>query len=302
MSPTKTNPVAFKNVYVAVEPAYEKSLSLNKFANTIELFQKASILPEVSIVSLIHPSLFLVPLSWYQKNEDHYASEARSSIEKSCQNRFNYYSIHVLKTQTSSNYFLVEHLSRYLSRARSGLLVVLASSRKGIPYWALGSFAETAVLTCSTSVMVIKPESKFELSEKPRLTVALDANAVYTANNIKWLIDLARSGNARLDLVSVKAKPRRFLNFIRNPIYPKSADTDLKRLKRAIQDAGISSGFFILTEKDSIAQTIVDFADRRKSWGIVTISTQRTLTRKILLGSTARRVLSLTKRPFFAIR
>ncbi|MFA6236094.1 MAG: universal stress protein [Bacteriovorax sp.] len=292
-----------KNVVAAVEPpVFERALPMSKFADTIKTYQEAMILPRISIVSMIHSSLYMVPLSWYSENEDRYAHEAQSKVDQSCHNRFDYSSVKVLKAKASANHFLVEHLSDFLTRIRSDLLVVLASNRKGVPYWLLGSFAETAALTCKTSVMVVKSQSKIELATKPRLTVAVDSNAKYTSKDINWLIGLALPGQVRLDLLFVRPKPSGVLSALRKPKQPPIADKKLKKFEQELKIAGVSTTLTFAKEVDSIAETIVDFSEKKKSWGIVTISTERSIARKLLLGSTARKILMLTKRPFFSIR
>lgn len=292
-----------KNVVAAVEPpVLERTLPLNKFASTIKFYQEALILPRVSVVSLIHSSLYMVPFSWYYENEDRYAFEAKSKVDQACQNKFDYSSVRVLKAKASANHYLVEDLSAFLTEIRSDLLVVLASSRKGVPYWLLGSFAETSALTCTTSVMVIKSQSGIELSTKPRLTVAVDSNAKYTAKDLNWLIGLALPGQVQLDLLFVRPKPSGILSALRKPKHPRIADKELKKFERELNKAGVLTTLTFTKEVDSIAETVVDFSNKKKSWGIVTISTERALARKLLLGSTARKILMLSKRPFFSIR
>jgi len=294
---------ALKNVVVAIEPpVLERTLPLNKFATTIKLYQEKSVLPPVSIASLIHSSLYLVPTSWYYENEDRYAAEAQSKIDYACRNKFDYSTIQVLKGNASANHFLVEQLSEFLNRRKSELLVVLGSSRKGVPYWLLGSFAETAALTSTKSVMVIKSQSNFELSKSVRLTVAVDSGAKYTERDLNWLLKLARPGKIHLDFVSVRPKPSGVLSTLRKPKQPRLADRELKRFVQLIDENGLSASLTFLKEMESIAETVVAFADKSKSWGIVTIATERSFARKLILGSTARRILMLTKRPFFSIR
>ncbi len=291
-----------KNVVAAVEPpVFEGAKPLSKFADTIKTYQEAMILPRISIVSLIHSSLYMVPTSWFRENENKYAREVQLKVDHSCHNKFDYKSVTVLKAKASTNQFLVEHLSEFLTRIRSDLVVVMASNRKGARYWLLGSFAETAALTCSKSVMVVKSQ-KIELAKKPRLTVAVDSNAKYTSKDINWLIGLALPGQVQLDLLFVRPKPSGVLTALRKPKHPRIADKELKKLEQELKRKGISTSLTFAKERDSIAETIVEFSDKKKSWGIVTISTERSLTRKLLLGSTARKILKLTKRPFFSIR
>lgn len=303
MNTSKPVKKSLKNVVIAVEPVSERSTSFDIFSRTIRRFQDGGLLPSASVISIIHSALYMVPNSWYDENEDRYADEARQSVGGLCSGQFEYSLAHVLKGKASSNQFLVEQMSEYLKRIQSSLLVVLSNNRTGLPYWILGSFAETAALTSTAPILVIKPQVKnIEFTAKPRLVIAVDASATYTSKHLKWISELALPSNASIDLVYVKPKPRGILSSIRKPEHRNIANRELRKMKKALEDFGLTVTLTMLSEKDSVAQSIVDYADKKKAWSIITISAQRKLARRLLIGSTARKVLSLTKRPYISLR
>lgn len=306
MNKSIRNKKALKKVVVAIEPINpisEPSPNFSVFTNLIKKFQKHQLLPPVKIASIINQSMYMVPNAWYFDHEDRYASEAKNQIKLACKNKFNFQSIQVLKAKSASNSVLVEQLSAYLNKIRSSLLVVLSSNRHGIPYYLLGSFAETAAFSASKSVLVIKPQAKnLTFSTKPQLTVALDTTTNYSSKQIKWIAELAYLSKAHINLISVKPNTSNLLSSLYKPKKPKLAEKELKKFEQSLSKMGISTSLKLVKEKESIAQTIVDFADKTKSWAIITISADRQLARKILLGSTARKVLALTKRPFLSVR
>lgn len=303
MSNPKLARKCLKNVVIAVDPASEKSTSFDVFSRTIKRFQNSGLLPSTSIVSIIHSSLYMVPNSWYYESEDRYADEAKHNIDGTCSGQFEYTFAHVLKGKSSSNQFLVEQISEYLKRIQSSLLVVLSNNRTGLPYWILGSFAETAALTATTPILVMKPQVKnTEFSKKPRLVIAVDAAAIYSTKHLKWISELALPAEAIIDLVYVKPKPHGILSSIRKPEHRNIANRELRKMEKALKDLGVLATLTMINEKDSVAQSIVDYADKKKAWSIITISAQPKLVRRLLVGSTARRVLSLTKRPFISLR
>jgi nucleotide-binding universal stress UspA family protein len=294
---------SLKNVVVAVEPVSERSTSFDIFSKTIKRFQESGLLPSTSITSIIHSALYMVPNSWYFENEDRYANEAKHNIDGICSGRFEYSFTHVLKGEASSNQFLVEQISEYLKRIQSSLLVVLSNNRTGLPYWILGSFAETAALTSTAPILVIKPQVKnIEFSAKPRLVIAVDASATYSPKYLKWISELALPAEASLDLVYVKPKPHSIFSSIRKPEHRNIANRELRKMEKALKNFGLATTLTMINEKGSVAQSIVDYADKKKAWSIITISAQRKLARRLLIGSTARRVLSLTKRPYISLR
>lgn len=305
MSNAIRNKKALKNVVVAIQPINSVSgpaPSLDVFASIIKKFQKFNLLPPVKIASMINSAMYTVPNSWYFKNEDRYAFEAKSQIESVCGNKFNYQSINVLKAKASSNSDLIEHLSGYLKKIQSSLLVVLSSNRSNISYYLLGSFAETAALSASTSVLVIKPHAKNLLfSTKPRLIVALDPTIRYTSEQVKLIANIAHLSKAHVSLISVKSKTSSLFNTNESKKHLLD-EKGLKKFEQSLNKMGISTSIHLVKENESVAQTIIDFADKTKAWAIITISINRKLAQKLLLGSTARRLLTLTKRPFLSIR
>jgi nucleotide-binding universal stress UspA family protein len=221
----------------------------------------------------------------------------------SCLGRFDFDSVQILKGSASSNQYLVEKMSENLRRTKTDLLVVLSNNRTGLPHWFLGSFAETAALAATCSVLVVKPHVKgLEFSSKPSLTVALDASAQYTPKHIKWIADFALPAKARIDVVCVKPGSKGVLSHLRKPKDPKLAIGEIKKFDRALKQLGLVTTLSFIGEKGSVAETISSFADRRKSSVVLTIATERKAARRILIGSTARRVLTLTKRPFISLR
>ena len=294
---------SLKNVVVAVEPVSDRSTSFDTFSKTIKRFQDRSLLPRTSIISIIHSSLYMVPISWYRENEDRYSDEAKHNIDRLCLGQFEYNFTHVLKGKASTNQFLVEQMSEYLKRIQSSLLIVLSNNRTGLPYWILGSFAETAALTSTAPILVIKPQVKnIEFSAKPRLVIAVDASTTYSPKYLKWISELALPAEASVDLVYVKPKPHGILSSLRKPKHRNIANRELKKMEKSLKDFGVATTLTMITEKVSVAQSIVDFAEKKKAWSIITVSAQRKLARRLLIGSTARRVLSLTKRPYISLR
>ena len=295
--------ISLKNVVVAVEPPVNDGTPmLNRFAEAIESYQSANILPSVSIVSLIHSSMYMVPTSWYTENRSKYATEAKLKVHEACKEKFEYKTINILKSKSSANHILVENLSDFLTDAHSDLLVVLSSNKTGVPYWLLGSFAETAALTCVKSVMVIKPQNNVNLSVKPRMTVAIDANAKYSAKDVHWLAALSLKGKVQLDLIFVQYKPSGLRSILSKSETTGSEKQQAEKFMQDSNKAGVETTLTIAKEESSVAETIIQFADRKKAWGIITISTERSMTRNLLLGSTARKVLTLTHRPFITVR
>jgi len=299
----KKTVVAIEPVTPSVEPILQRPKSFDSYVRQIRLFQQRRLIPTSTIASMIHSSLYMVPMSWYSENKNRYAKDAQREIKKLCTGLFDFDQIKVLQADSSSQEYLVEKLSKYAKRVQGDLLVVLSSNRAGLPYWLLGSFSETVALTADLPVLVFKPHTKeSDFSNKVRILVAFDVAATYSKKEISWLIDLAKNTNAHVDLVYAKPNQSRIFDSLLLPKKQKDAGLNLDVITSDFRKEGVSASVKVLKESDSVAESIVEYADQRQSWMIVTISTQRQWARRLLLGSTARKILTLTKRPFLSLR
>jgi nucleotide-binding universal stress UspA family protein len=295
--------IAVEPIVPSTDPVPKRPKSFDSYVRQIRLFQQKGIIPRSTIASMIYSSLYLVPLSWYSENKNRYAKEAKRDLEELCAGLFEFDQIKVLKADSSSQSYLAEKLSKYVKRIQSDLLVVLSSNREGLPYWVLGSFSETLALTADQPIMVLKSHTReSDFSTKVRILVALDVAASYSAQEIGWLIKLAKNSNAHVDLVYAKPRRAKFLDSVRLPKEQKEAESKMAAISSVFRKAGVTVTIAVLSESDSVAKAIVEYADKRQSWVLVTISTQRQWFRRLLLGSTARKILSLTKRPFLSLR
>jgi nucleotide-binding universal stress UspA family protein len=100
----------------------------------------------------------------------------------------------------------------------------------------------------------------------------------------------------------VKPKPRFLLDAIQPGKVPKEPQKILDGLRDKLQKAGLSVSSSVLEEGSTVAQTVVDFAEQKQTWAILTVAASRPSLRKLLLGSHARRILTLTQRPFLSLR
>lgn len=288
---------------VAVDPTSEKGKSFERFSAVVRLFQQKEILSRTSIVSAIHASLYAVPFSWYREMKGKFAKEALEAIERACTGYFDFDGAKVLQSDVSSNEGLVSKLASYGRRNGHDLLVVSSNERTGLPHWILGSFSETAALTAAMSVLVIKPHlAEAEFPSEVRIVVTVDAAAPPSNKALQWIGKLAKSAGALVHLVYVEPRQRPLVDSLQKRQPKNLAEGILKGISHELRKAGVRSTIEILSESKSIAHTIVSLVEVQKAWLTITISAERSSLRKLLLGSTARRILSLTERPFLSLR
>lgn len=288
---------------VTVDPVSEKERSFDKFCELVRIFQNMGFFSSTTIASVIHGSLYTVPLSWYQEMKGKYAQEALQGIQKACTGRFKFETAKVLFANTHVNEILVQQLCQYGHRRGASLLVVSSNERKGLPHWILGSFSETAVLTATLPVLVMKPHfSVAELSRKIHFLLAVDTAAPPSNKAVHWIAKAARAVDAHIDLIYIEPSRRVFVDALQQRKIKNEANQILKKVQSAFKSESVKSEFHIYEESKSVAHTLVAVGDKRKTWLIIATAAPRSLKRKLLLGSTARRMLTLTKRPFLSLR
>lgn len=292
-----------KTAFITIDPTLKNGKTFKNFSSIINHFQSKGFFNRPSIISVINPSLYPVPLSWYKKAKDKYRDEAKENIHSLCQNAFEYTEVKILQTNSSSNEDIVNEVSRYSQRNGHKLLVASSNDKEGLPRWFLGSFSETAALTASTPVLIIKPSiSVKRFSKEARFILAADVSALPTTEDLKWIVREFAGLSVQIDIVYVEQRSHFFADLTQIRKEKKKAVAALKTLERKLKASGIKANAVVLTEQASVAQTLNDYAEKRKAWGLIAVSAQRSFARRLFLGHMARRLLALTDRPFLSLR
>lgn len=292
-----------KKTVIAVDPTTHSGKSFERFCAAVRFFQDKGLFGPLTVASVFSPAMTPLPFEVFSQEKTRILEEALTSIKSSTRGRFKYDSAQVLYSESPSVADHVAKLSDFSKKSHADLLVFGSHERSGLPYWFLGKFSETAALTAGASVFIIKPYlHRIEFSREPRILVAVDASSPPSKASREWIVARARSLGASLDLASVSPKPR----FISNVLEKRSSQSEtekvLGQLQRDFESKGLKTKIHLLEEGRSIAHSLVELAESRKAWIIATTAADRSLARKLLLGSRARQILTLTKRPFLSVR
>lgn len=292
-----------KSALVAVDPIALKESSFEHLCEAIRVFQEKKIFSRTFVVSAAHASQFLMPYSYYRNHKDELAQEARKKVKDACKGKFQFISNQVLQSDSHINEELVEIISRYGRRKGMDMLVVASNDRKGLPYWFLGSFSETASLTAKMPILVFKGKlSNLEFSHNTNFVVGVDVTAPPSSHDINWLVSLAKAAQARIHLLYIEPRERPLVSRLQLRKNRDEAIIVLERLQRTLETRNVPSTSTIKEQTRSISHTLVEFADKKGALLTVATTPKRSSVRKLLLGSTARNVLTLTKRPFLSLR
>lgn len=279
-----------KSAIIALDPKVSNDSNFKNFCKVVKLFQDNKILSECSITSVIYPTLFTMPLRWFQEMKQEIQKETLNKIEQACMGQFEFKDKKVLISSSSVTEDVVQQLARFTLKMKKNIMVLSSNSRTGLPYWILGSFSETASLISPAPVLIIKPHLRpSNFSKTVRILVAIDVNVKMNRETLNWIISLARYSNAEIDLIHVSQEGI-------SPVH------SLTALEQKINKSGIKVRSTILKQDKSVAHTITEYATKKQVWLTVTIDSEKSKLKKIFMGSTSRRVLSLSKTPFMNLR
>ncbi len=292
-----------KSALVGLDPTVKKNPTLDRFLELLCLYKSRGVFARTSIASIVNPSSYAVPSSAYRELKGQYVKEAKHRIKRAIQGSLDLDPIYVLASDSQANETHVQQLTRYARRLNADALVLSSNDRSGVPYWFLGSFSETAALTAGIPVVVIKPSlAAADLSRDVRFVLAVDAAAPPNATAVRWIAELTKSAKGKLDLVYVIPKRRVVIDALQERKNEEEVEKVLAKLKASFQSNGVHAQTKAITESKSVAQAIADYAEDAKAWLTITTAPERSGVRKLLLGSTARKILSLTRRPFLSLR
>lgn len=276
-----------------------------QFVDAIHFFQKKGIIPgRTSIASVYYSSLSPLPLEFYAKEKWKLADEAEIIIKNAATNHFDFESVKVLLSDSSTTEDHVAQISKFAKKyAHADFLIVGSNDRSGLPLWLLGSFSETAALTALLPVLIIKPYfHTLAFSRIPHFLITVDIAAMPSQAELSWIRSFASSVKARLQLVYVIPRIKPIIDSLQLRKNRYEAMKKLNELKSQLESIDIKVSVAVVDEEVSVGHTIAKVADKSKSWIIVTTSAKRRKIRRLLLGSRARQMLALTKRPFLSIR
>lgn len=294
-----------KSALVALDPVASRGTPFHRFCDALAFFQNNGFFSRTSVASVMHPSLYAMPYSFYKDMKGKLAKDVKAGLERECDGRFAFGSIRILQSESAMVESHVKRFSQHGQRMGSDILVLGSNNRGGLPHWFLGSFSETAALTAPLPVLVLKLSSQIsELPPRASFVVGIDTDAPPSKGAVDWIAGLARETKAAVHLLHVSPRKRPLASAIlRSKSKNGTSGKDvLKNLQSSFASKGVAASASTLEESMSVAHTIVGFAESKKAWLTIVTSPERSRARRLLLGSNARKILNLTKRPFLSLR
>lgn len=220
---------------------------------------------------------------------------------------------HVIPCKESGQRAAVQALLRFVQKQKAEFLVLTTHARTGIERLAMGSFAETTILSSKTPVLILNPSHPIPQSVR-RILVPTDI----TKKSEKYVLataDLAKKLGAEIILFYKQPDPLdpivqqgvyslgggwvSLQSFIDEELARKTKD--IEKLEAAIRKKGVTVSHVIDSAPigliDSINNTVKD-----KGVDMVTVLTQTGTVAAAILGSVARGLVRTSKVPVLVRR
>ncbi len=250
----------------------------------------------------MHASQYLLPFQFYRDSKYELTAEAIGKFEAVCKGRFHFDSVKIIHANSPDKEHHVSLLSRYAKYSGADVVIVGSNDRKGLPLWFLGSFSATATLRATVPALVLKPAGRSLDLSKPRVVLAVDAASPPDAQAVRFIARLAKVARGPVDLVYVEPRRKPVIDSLQQRKGKDDARIVIEKTQAKLKTAGVSSSIHLLSETLSVAHAISEFAENKKAIFTICVAAKRSRTRKLLLGSTARQVLTLSQRPFLSVR
>jgi nucleotide-binding universal stress UspA family protein len=292
-----------KRAVLAVDPTTFTNSWTERVFSMVKHFQEHGLFTQLDLVSLIHRNLYILPTSEYRKLESKLLKEARASLQFHLKPQLNFQKVRVIASDSTFQEDNVGIISDITRRLKAEVLIVGGSGRQGLAYWMLGSFSETATLTATVPVLVLKQQiDKTRFGKNPVIVLAVDIEYPPRQNVLKRVGELATRLKASTHFLYVLPKPRLIHKVLEKPKERQNILSLSQKFKAQLQSRQTKQRFVIQKESKTIAHTINEYAERQRAWAIVLTPSNRGRMHTILLGSTARRTLALSRLPLLMLR
>jgi nucleotide-binding universal stress UspA family protein len=292
-----------KRAVLAVDPTTFTNSWTQKVFNLVGYFQDHGLFTQLDIVSVIHPNLYILPTSGYRKLESKLLKEAHASLQSQLKEQLNFQKVRVIASDSTFPEDNVRIISDMTRRLKAEVLIVGGSGRQGLAYWMLGSFSETATLSATVPVLLLKQQIDVTRFRKnPVIVLSVDIEYPPRRKVLKSVGELAMRLKASTHVLYVLPKSRLIHKVFEKPEDLPNLVSAHQKLKTQLQSHQIKPRFVIKNESKTIAHTINEYAESQHAWAIVLTPSNRGRMHKIMLGSTARRTLALSKLPLLVLK
>ncbi|MGE3684645.1 MAG: universal stress protein [Bdellovibrionales bacterium] len=284
-----------KTAVLAIDATRDSSSAVENLCNGLIRFQRAGLLEDLHLASVIHPDSFLLPNSYYR--EEKYDLGKRAGYE--LQNKLNpNLKVHSSKLLITENQSMDEHIDSILELARevnADALIVGTSQRTSLSYMVQGSFAEAASLKSPLPVLVFGAVAgSVRNSHRPSLLVVFSPSDPPSAEARKWIVKLALDMKASILLLLLDDQNRWW-----------AIDREMNRetaelIRREFAMEGILS--VAIRKEPVLPGQVASVADQEQAWLTVFCSNSATARKPMFSPSINGRIIADMSRPILVLK
>lgn len=290
-------------VTLALDAVSTKTPALEQFLEVMGHFQSKGLIASVESVSAFHPGLLGLRSEYYRRHRSEVVGELMAAVKKALGRRWPEVRPHVVFAESPGNEDLVEAVASWSRRHGNEVVAVAGHQRRGLAWWVLGSFSETAAMISPQPVLVVKPTLRLkDLHRTPRFVLCVDPEAPPSKAELTFVQSKLGGAGRRIDVLTVRPRRESMLkSFLKETVGPSKRSQSLARV---IRDLSKRSEVRLVekTASSSVAAEIADYACSKRAWMVILTSPARSRGHRLLMGSTARSVLALAKTPVLALR
>lgn len=293
-----------RSAVLAVTPTlYERPENLDRLCQQVSALQERGVLGSVSVASVMHPDLYPYPASYYQLVKFGLLHQSRAQLEGFMKKKFKFKKVHMLTSPSSENTTLAEALSEFAKKRRADVLVVNRPAHRGLFSKLFSRVAEVTAFSADLPVLVLNSEFEAELlNSEPRILLGIDPKVAPSEAELAQVISAAKLMGAEVHLAHVRPASRTPSDMYNGRTPASIVMRKLRSLEYQLRAEGVRARSVMLEEDESVAASIEQYAEDNRICMTAVTSPVRPFLRKILLGSTARKLLRLSRRPVFVAR
>lgn len=293
-----------KTAIVAITPTLnEEPEKLERLCAQIYELQKLGLLGSLSVAAVMHPDLYPYPASYYHRIKFGLSYQNQRRLEKFMRQRITFDKVHMLSTPSSENLTLAEKLSGFAKQQRAEVLVVSQVREQSWIRRLFHRVAEVTALSASLPVLVLHSEQEpGGAAFGPRILLAVDPRSLPAEAELDPVADAARLMGAEVHLVHVRPANRSFTKPLNLRLSPSVVMRKLAPLEAYFARRSVSAKTALVEEDESVAAAIEQYAETHGICLSAVTLPARPYLRRLLLGSTAKRLLRISRRPVFILR
>jgi nucleotide-binding universal stress UspA family protein len=204
--------------------------------------------------------------------------------------------IEVLSEKSLSLTSTVKKVVDYTKKNKTDLIVIASNSKKLLPRFVLGSFAETIVHLSACDLLIYHQKTKFKSKAPANIVYAHDFS-IKGSSGLEKVVEYAKKWNSVLTIVHVPV-PEAGIDFHE---FQEITQKRVQKLKKSLEAQKVKCSIYLEYEVRPITETLLDIAAITKA-DIIAVTAQSNKLSAFLGGSITRQILRESLLPTLVLK